>query len=388
MAKDLYESLGVSKTASADEIKSAYRKLAIKYHPDKNPNDKEAEAKFKEVSAAYDTLSDPQKRASYDKFGSAGAAGGNPFGGANPFGGGFGGFSSAGMDFDLGDIGDFIFSQFGGSFGGDFGGKSRRSMRGSDINTSIHLSFQEACLGVKKNITFSRMEKCGSCNGTGARDGNSVETCSYCGGTGRVRTRGFGGIQMVSPCSACNGTGKVIKNKCDKCNGKGVVKKQVEYTVNIPAGIADGQTLNIEGEGDCAINNSADGMRGNLMVAIRVAPHPILVRDGYDLHIDLPISFTQAILGCKVTIPTVEGFAEVTVAPYTQSGTRIVLRGKGVKHLRAIGSGDLIVKVFVEMPSRLDKRALDTVRALNATIEKDLYQKTDIYAEKIDKLYK
>jgi len=377
MAKDLYEALGVARTASADEIKSAYRKLAMKYHPDKNPGDKAAESKFKEISGAYDVLGDAQKKANYDRYGSAD---GPQFGGGrggNPFGGGFGG---GGVEFDLGDIfGDIFGVHF---FGG--GGGRRKTMRGGDINTSVHLSFKEACLGVAKTISFTRMEKCGGCNGTGAKDGTDVETCKYCNGSGRVRqSRGFG-LSMVSPCSACNATGKVIRNKCGGCGGRGAVKKTVEYSVNIPAGIADGQTINIEGEGDCAMNGGPDGMSGSLLLAVRVAPHPLLVRDGFDLHLELPITFTQAILGDKVKIPTIEGFYELAIPPYTQSGARHILRCRGVKRLRQVGSGDLIVKIFVEMPGKLDRKTLEVIRGLE--LDKNEFSKRKAYTDKVGKL--
>ena len=227
------------------------------------------------------------------------------------------------------------------------------------------------------------MEKCSDCNSTGARNGTDIETCSYCGGAGRVRqSRGFGGFNMVTPCSACNATGKVIRNKCGSCGGKGAQKKTVSYEVNIPAGIADGQTLNIAGEGDCAVG-SPDGMSGSLLIAIRVTPHGLLMRDGFDLFLELPISFTQAILGDKVMIPTVDGTTILVIPPYTQNGARHILRSKGVKRLKQMGHGDLIVKILVEIPKSLDRRTLDTIRALNVQIDDSEYPKTKNFRDKL-----
>ena len=373
MSKDPYASLGVSKTASADEIKSAYRRLAKQYHPDQNPGDKTAEAKFKEINTAYETLSDPQKKANFDRFGSS--EGPQGFGG-----GGFGG-GSMNFDFsDLGDLGDFIFSSF---TGGAFSQTQTSRNRGNDIHASISLSFKESCLGVKKTINFSRFEKCSDCHGSGARNGTDVETCNYCNGTGRVRqSRGFMGFNMVTPCSACNGTGRRIRNKCGTCGGKGSQKRSVTYEVNIPAGIADGQTINIAGEGDCAMGGP-DGMSGSLLISVRVIPHPLLVRDGYDLYLDLPISFTQAILGDRVRIPMIDGFIEVNIPPYTQNGDKQVLSGKGVKRLKQLGSGNLIVKIIVEMPNRLDRKTLEMIRSLDVSISDNEYAKRKIYKDKL-----
>lgn len=383
MSKDLYGVLGVEKTASLDEIKSAYRKLAKQYHPDANPDNKDAEAKFKEISAAYEVLSDTQKRASYDKYGSAGPNTGG-FGGGNPFGGGF---DFGGMKFDFGGMDgidlDEILQQFGAGFGFG-GGQGRKSMRGGDISVSTFLTFQEACNGVKKVVTYTRMEKCGECHGVG---GTSTEACSYCGGTGRVRqSRGFGGMTMVSPCSACNGTGKVIKGKCAKCGGRGAVKKTVTYEADIPAGIADGQTLQVPGQGDFPTNVGGDGMCGSLLIDVRVAPHPLLMRDGFDLILDLPITFTQSILGAKVTIPTINGTAEISIPPYTQTGTIQKLGGKGVKRLRQMGSGDLIVRINVEMPNHVDKKVLEAIRLLDDAIDKRDYPKSKSFKDKMEKL--
>jgi len=385
MAKDLYETLGLAKGASEAEIKSAYRRLAKKYHPDQNPDNKEAEAKFKEINTAYETLGDPQKKSNYDRFGTAEP---NPFSGRPGGAGGFGGgFNMGGMHFDLGDLGDFIFSQFGEDMFGGMGGRGRGKMRGSDIQTNVYLTFKEACLGCKKTVTFSRMEKCGDCNGTGARNGTDVEVCSYCKGAGRVRqSRGFGGMSVVVPCSACNASGKQIRNKCGNCSGRGATKKTVSYEVDIPAGVADGQSVSMPGEGDYAVGAGADGMSGALLIACRVAPHPLLARDGYDLYLELPITFTQAILGDRIKIPTIEGFHEIAIPPNTQNGTTQVLRGRGVKRVQQTGSGDLIVKILVEMPSRLDRRTLETIRTLHAGADTNDYSKKRIYEDKMRKL--
>ena len=382
MAKDYYESLGVTKTATADEIKSAYRKKAKQYHPDQNPGNKEAEAKFKEINAAYETLSDPGKRANYDRFGEAGPQ----FGGA---GGGFGGFPG-GMNFDFGDlggIGDFIFNNFfdgGGGFANFMGGMggARKRARGSDVRLSMTLTFAESCLGCKKTVTFSRFEKCPDCGGTGARNPSDVQTCSYCKGTGQVRQSGrFGGMTVVVPCSACNGTGKTIREKCAGCKGGGTVKHNVTYEVNVPAGIADGQTLNIAGEGDAP--TGGEGISGSLLIGVRVTPHPLLVRDGFDLYLELPISFTQAILGDKVNIPGIEGTHELIIPPHTQNGVIHRLKGRGVKKLKSIGSGDLIVKILVEMPKNLDRKQLELVRALDTSVSEHDYPKRRAYREKM-----
>ena len=381
MSKDLYESLGVSKTASADEIKSAYRKMAKQYHPDQNPGNKEAEAKFKEINSAYETLSDTNKRANYDRFGSAG---GPQFGGAGGFGGGFPG----GFDFgDLGGLGDFIFNNFfdgaGGGFSSFMGGMGRKTRsRGSDVRLSMTLSFEESCLGCDKTVTFSRFEKCSDCGGTGARNPNDVQTCAYCKGSGQVRQSGrFGGMSVVVPCSACNGTGKTIREKCAGCKGSGILKKTVSYEVKVPAGISDGQTLNIAGEGDAA--SGGEGLSGALLIGVRVTPHPLLVRDAFDLYLELPISFTQAILGTRIRIPGVETDHELVIPPHTQNGVIHRLRGKGVKKLKSIGSGDLIVKILIEMPKDLDRKQLELVRALDDNISDHDYPKRRAYRDKM-----
>ena len=375
MAKDLYGVLGVSKTATEADIKSAYRRLAKQYHPDQNPDNKEAEAKFKEINAAYEVLGDEKKRANYDKFGSADGPNMGGFGGGGFGQGGFGGFS--GFDFS---------SAFESFFGGG-ARQANRSFRGNDIKLNINLSFQEAAHGTKKTVQFTRFERCGDCNGNGSKNGNAIEKCGYCKGAGAVRQStkfGFAYIENVVPCSACNASGRVIKEKCQKCSGKGAQKKSVNYEVNVPAGIDDGQILNITGEGDAAIGG--EGMSGNLLIGVRVAAHPILVRHDFDLHLELPISFTQAILGARVKIPTVDGFMDFVIPPYTQTGYLQRIKGKGIKRLRQIGSGDLIVKVLVEVPTKLGRRELELLRHLDENLSNNDYPKKGTYLDKLRRL--
>ena len=372
-----YEVLGVSKNASADEIKSAYRRLAKKYHPDANPNNKSAEEKFKEINAAYEILSDAQKKANFDRFGSAD---GPSFGGG---GAGFGGFDFSGFG-GIGDIFENIFNQ---DMDGLFGRRSgrTRTARGSDIVIDTDISFEESCHGVTKNIIFNRNERCPDCHGTGAKDDSSLQTCSYCHGAGQVkqtqRLSAFGVIENVVTCPVCHGSGKVITEKCKTCNGKASLKKQVSYKVNIPAGINDGQTLTITGEGNMAAG--ATGISGDLHIRIHVAKHPILMREDFDLYMELPITFTQAILGTKVKIPVIGGTMDLEIPANTQNGTIRRLHGKGVKKLRSVGTGDLIVKIFVEMPKTVDKRTAQLLQALDTDIRADSYKKVASYRSKV-----
>jgi len=383
MQKNPYDILGVSKSATPDEIKSAYRKLAKQYHPDQNPDNKDAEAKFKEINSAYEILGDAGKKANYDRFGSA-----DGFGGGQG-GGGFSGFQDFSQAFSgMGDIFGSFFDEggLGGMFGG--GGRRQRANRGNDIQLNINISFFEAAQGCTKTVTFSRFEKCYDCNGSGARNGTAVDVCSYCHGNGVVkqttRLGRFGMMENVVPCSACNATGRVIREKCTKCSGKGAAKKTVNYEVNVPAGIADGQILNIAGEGDAALGS--EGISGSLLIGVRVASHPLLVRNEFDLHLELPITFTQAILGDKVKIPSLDGMIDFTIPPYTQNGTIHKLRGKGIKKLRSIGSGDLIIKIFVEIPDKVDKRLQEYIRTLDTGIDAREYKKRNSYLDKSKKL--
>ena len=391
--KNPYESLGVSKSASPDEIKAAYRTLAKKYHPDLHPGDKAAEEKMKEVNSAYEILSDEKKRANFDNFGSAEGLGGG-YGGGNPFTG-MGGFSDV-FGGGFSDIFEGIFGNMGGSMGGmggNFnqarGGMRKRSVQGGDVRLTLSLTFAESCLGVKKTVTFSRFEKCADCGGTGARGGTDFLTCEHCKGSGRVRQQqrlgAFGVIENVVPCSGCNATGRIIKEKCAMCGGKGAIKRQVDFEVNVPAGISDGQTLNISGEGDAPVG-AAEGISGNLLISIRVTPHPLLVREDFDLYLELPISFTQAVLGDKIPIPMIEGTNLLTIHEGTQSGTVHRLKGRGVKRLRGIGSGDLIVKIIVEVPKRLERKQLEMLKVLDQLIPDEEYTKRSAYRDKIKRV--
>jgi molecular chaperone DnaJ len=324
---------------------------------------------------AYEILSDEKKKANFDKFGSADGPQG--FGG-----GGFGGFDFGGFS-GFGDIFENLFEGGGFSFGG-MSGRHRQTVKGEDIILDVTVSFEESCNGASKKVMFNRNEKCRVCNGTGAKDGSSFTQCSYCHGAGRVkqtqRLGAFGVMENVVPCSVCGGTGKVITEKCHDCNGKGTVKKQVAYEVNVPAGIDNNQTLTITGEGNAA---TGGGISGDLHIRIRVIPHPILLREDFDLYMELPITFTEAILGVKVKIPVIGGTTVLDITPNTQNGTVHRLRGKGVKKLRSVGAGDLIVKVFVEVPKAVDKKVAQLLNALNSDIKIDAYKKVASYRERV-----
>ena len=348
--RDYYEVLGVSKGASDDEIKKAYRKTAKKYHPDLNPDDKEAEAKFKECNEAYEVLSDPQKKARYDQFGFAGV---DPNYGAGQGAGGYGpgGFGFDG-DIDLGDIFSSIFG--GGGFAGGFGGRNPNApQRGRDIQASVTITFEEAAKGCKKAVDISRIEDCSQCHGTGAAEGTSPKTCPECQGRGVVNIQqrtAFGVMSTQRPCSRCGGKGKIIETPCSKCSGKGKVRKKTKVDINIPAGIDNRQVVNVRGYGDSGVNG---GPSGDLRVVISVKPHKLFERDGFDLWYEKHISIVEASLGAEVQVPTLDNDIKYTIPPGTQSGEVFKLKGKGIQRLNGVGRGDLFVRVIVDIPKDL-----------------------------------
>ena len=341
--RDYYEVLGVSKSASDSELKSAYRKLAKKYHPDMNPGDKEAEAKFKEASEAYSVLSDPDKRRQYDQFGHAAVEGGA--------GGGAGGFDFSGMD--MSDIFGDIFGDFFG--GGRSRAQSNGPMKGQNLHHTIRITFEEACFGTEKELDLPLQDECESCHGTGAKAGTTPETCSKCGGKGQVvftQQSLFGMVRNVQTCPDCRGTGKIIREKCPDCHGSGYITRKRKISVTVPAGIDNGQSIRIREKGDPGVNG---GPRGDLLVEVAVSRHPIFQRQGIDIYSSAPITFAQAALGGDVRIKTVDGEVEYTVKPGTQTDTRIRLRGKGVPSLRNKSiRGDQYVTLVVQVPTRMN----------------------------------
>ena len=359
--RDYYEVLGVSKGASEDEIKKAYRKLAKKYHPDMNPGDKEAEAKFKEVNEAYSILSDPEKKSRYDQFGHAGVdpnyAGG---------GGGFGGFDMG--DLDLGDI---FGSFFGGGFGGFGGGSSARRnspQKGENLRANLTISFAEAAFGCTKELELTRTEQCETCHGSGCEPGTTAETCPDCHGSGTVRIqRGAGGFAFstTTACSRCRGTGKIIHSPCKTCNGAGSVRKRSRVTVTIPAGIDEGQAVSLRGQGNAGVNG---GPAGDLLVAIRIRPDPQFRREGTTVLYEQPVSFYQAALGTELEIPTIDGKVKYTLPAGTQTGTTFRLRGKGIPELRGRGRGDQYVTVKVQVPTSLTAEQKEALHAFGAAM--------------------
>ena len=363
MAKrDYYEVLEVSRSASVDEIKKAYRKLAIKYHPDRNPGDAEAEAKFKEAAEAYDVLHDPQKRQQYDQFGFDAPGGG--FGGGNPFGGA-GGFS---MDDIFSMFGD-VFGGHGGGFGG-FGGGGQQApkYRGSDLRLKVRLSLQEVATGVTKKFKVRKDVTCEHCHGTGAEGGSGTETCPNCHGPGvEIRTQQsmFGMIQTQTACHVCGGEGTIIKNKCTHCQGEGVVKGEEVVEINIPAGVAEGMVVNVPGKGNAGKHN---GVTGNIQVYIEEEPNETFVRDGQNVIYNLLLDFPTAVLGGQVEIPTIDGSnVKIKIEPGTQPGKTLRLRGKGLPAVQGYGTGigDLVVHISIYVPKELtksEKKAIEELR--------------------------
>ena len=366
--RDYYEVLGVQKGASDDELKKAYRAMVKKYHPDLHPDDKEAEAKMKEVNEAYDVLSDKDKRAKYDQFGFAGV---DPSYGAGQ-GGGYSGGYSGGFSGDFGgfgDIGDIFESFFGGGFGGQTRSNPNAPRRGQDIRTSVQISFMDACKGTGVDIRDNRLEKCPDCGGTGARAGSSAETCPDCRGTGTVRINQrtpLGVFQTTKTCERCGGRGKIIREVCPSCQGQGRVRRVLSKNVNIPQGIDDGQTLRITGEGDCGVNG---GQYGDLIIKVNVKPDEMFEREGFDIYTEVPISYLQAALGDDIVVPTIDGTLKYRIPAGTQNGDTFMLRGKGVPKLYRSGRGDQHISVKVEVPKNLNKKQAELLRAFDDSLE-------------------
>lgn len=363
--RDYYEVLGVSKNATDDEIKKAYRKLAKKYHPDLNPGDKTAEEKFKEANEAYEVLSDSQKKARYDQYGHAGVDpnfGAGGFGGSG-FGGGFGG------DFDLGDI---LGSMFGGGFGG-FGSSRQQSnpnapRKGTTVQTSVTISFEEAAKGCKKKVNIKRIDTCPECGGSGAAKGTQPETCKTCGGKGQINVQQrtpFGTINTSRPCSDCGGRGKTIKNPCSHCRGTGFISKNETVEIDIPAGIDDRQALNVRGGGNKGVNG---GPNGDLRVNINVRPHPFFERDGFDVWCDFTVTFAQAALGDTLYVPTLDGKVKYELPAGTQPGEVFRFRNRGIQQLGSKGRGDQFVRIIVDVPKSLNSKQKDMLRQFNDSL--------------------
>lgn len=377
--RDYYEVLGVQKGATDAELKKAYRNLAKKYHPDVNPGNKEAEAKFKEANEAYEILSDDQKRSRYDQFGHAGT---DP----NGFGGGAGGFS----DFDFGGIGDIFETFFGGSgFGG--GGRSRTKrgpQKGADIKYAMEISFEEAAFGVEREINVSRMEVCSKCSGSGAKAGTQASTCQHCNGTGQVQSRQntpFGQFINSKTCEVCKGEGKIIADPCPACNGKGKLRNNVKLKINVPAGIDDGQTISLRGEGD---PGSKGGPNGDLFLNIRVKAHPLFKRQGNDVVCEVPITFVQAALGAELEVPTLDGKVKYTVPEGTQTGSVFRLKGKGIPFLRGNGRGDQYVKVNIDVPKKLNEKQKALLKEFSELGGDEVHEQRKSFFDKMKDAFK
>ena len=372
--RDYYEVLGVAKGASEDEIKKAYKKLARKYHPDLNPDNKEAEEKFKEANEAYEVLSDPNKKARYDQFG---------FAGVDPsYGGGAGG----GFDgsFDFGDLGDI----FGSFFGGGFGGRRTNPnapQRGESIRLSLAISFEEAAFGCEKEVSVDRTESCGTCHGSGCAAGAEPENCSVCHGTGQVQSRRqtpMGVFSTTTPCSACGGKGKIIRQPCPDCKGTGALRRRKTIKASIPAGIDNGQTISIRGQGNAGRNG---GPTGDLLITITVRPHELFRREGTSVLCEAPITFTQAVLGAELEIPTIDGKVKYDLPEGTQSGTTFRLKGKGIPAINGRGRGDQYVTVYIETPRNLNKEQKEALKKFAESVGDNNYEERRKFFKKFKK---
>ena len=374
--RDYYEVLGVSRDATEDEIKKAYKKLARKYHPDMNPGDKAAEEKFKEVNEANEVLSDPEKKARYDQFG---------FAGVDPtYGAGAGGGAYGGAGFDFGDLGDIFGSFFGGGFGG---GAARHNgpQRGASIRASVAISFTEAAFGCEKEVTLERSEQCPTCKGNGCAPGTTPEVCPDCRGSGvvmRSQRTPFGVMQSQMPCQKCGGTGKIIHQPCQECHGSGSIRHRRTIKVSIPAGIDDGQTISLRGQGHAGRNG---GPSGDLLITVMVRPHDIFRREGTAVFCEAPITFAQAVLGGELEIPTIDGKVKYAIPEGTQTGTVFRLKGKGIPVLNGRGRGDQYVTVTIETPTNLNKEQKEALRKFDATLGENNHEKQKSFFKKFRK---
>ena len=374
--RDYYEVLGVSKGASEEEIKKAYKKLARKYHPDLNPDNKEAEEKFKEVNEAYEILSDSNKKARYDQFGFAGV---DPNYGAGAGGGGFDG------GFDFGDLGDIFGSFFGGGFGGGRRANPNAPQRGESIRLSLAISFEEAAFGCEKEVSVDRMEQCGTCSGSGCAAGTSPEVCPDCHGTGQVQVRRqtpMGVFATSAPCGKCGGKGKIIHQPCPDCRGSGTVRKRKTIRVSIPAGIDNGQTISVRGQGSAGKNG---GPAGDLLVTIIVRPHELFRREGTSVLCDAPITFAQAVLGAELEIPTIDGKVKYDLPEGTQTGTTFRLKGKGIPSLNGRGRGDQYVTVYIETPRNLNREQKEALKKFAESVGDNNYEERKKFFRKFKK---
>ena len=375
--RDYYEILGVSKTAADADIKKAYRKLAKENHPDLHPGDQAAEARFKEINEAYEILSNSDKRSRYDQFGFAGV---DPNYAAQQ-GGGFGGGFDGGFDFgDLGDI-------FGSFFGGGFGGARSRTghQRGESLRTGLTIAFEEAAFGCEKEVTLERVEQCPDCKGSGAAPGTSPETCSNCGGSGAVQQRRqtpMGVFATTGPCPRCGGKGKTISSPCKSCSGTGQIRKRKTVKVSIPAGIDNGQIISLRGQGNAGKNG---GPAGDLQIVVSVQPHQLFRRDGSDVYCDAPITFTQAVLGGDLEIPTIDGKVSYTLPEGTQTGSTFRLKGKGIPNVNGRGRGDQFVTVHIETPRGLSREQKEALRKFSETLKEHNYKERKSWFDKFKK---
>ncbi len=373
--RDYYEVLGISKGASAEEIKKAYKKMARKYHPDLNPGDKTAEEKFKEVNEAYEVLNDPEKKARYDQYGHAGV---DPNFGA----GGFGGFEG---NFDFGDLGDIFGSFFGGGFGGGRRTNPNAPQRGESVRMSLAISFEEAAFGCEKAVSVERNEDCGACHGSGCAPGSSPETCPDCRGAGTVQVRRqtpMGVFASSAPCSRCGGKGTIIREPCRECRGSGHIRRRKTIQASIPAGIDNGQTISIRGQGNAGKNS---GPAGDLLITITVRPHELFRREGTSVLCEAPITYTQAVLGAELEIPTIDGKVKYTLPEGTQTGTTFRLKGKGIPAINGRGRGDQYVTVYIETPRNLNKTQKEALKKFAETLGENNYEDRKNFFHKFKK---